>query len=347
MPLLSVEGLSVDYTLRRGAVKAVHDVSFDIEKAENLGIIGESGCGKSTLAKAILRLLPSNGKIIGGRVLFENRDILQMNEKEVQKLRWKKISMIPQSAMNALDPVYRVGDQLAESVLAHQQMKSVDVKNRVSQLFRLVGLDSKRVNQYPHQYSGGMKQRAIIAMALSLDPSLIILDEPTTALDVILQNQILNDIRSLRSKIGGSMLVITHDVSVIAATCNKAAVMYAGEIVERGTTKDIFKDPYHPYTLALKNAFPVLSDIGERLVSIPGSPPELIEPPPGCRFAERCAFATASCRVTLQIPVEVKKDHYVSCSELDRVQNMVRETSAKEILRVYAAERYKQASFAA
>jgi oligopeptide/dipeptide ABC transporter ATP-binding protein len=336
MPLLSLQELKVNYRLRRGVVQAVDNVSFDVMKGENLGLLGESGCGKSTIAKAILRLLPPNGKIVGGRILFENRDIVQMKEKEVRDIRWNKISMIPQSAMNALDPVYRIYDQIAESIQIHRKLSRRDLRSRASELFRLVGLDTKRLIQYPHQYSGGMKQRAIIAMALSLDPSLVILDEPTTALDVILQNQILNEIRFLRSKIGGSMLIITHDVSVIAATCNKAAVMYAGQMVEQGTTEDIFKNPHHPYTLALKSAFPDLTNVSERLIAIPGAPPELIEPPAGCRFADRCVFAKTVCRETKQQLVKIEGSHQVACSELDRVHRMVEEKGIEEILKAYS-----------
>jgi oligopeptide/dipeptide ABC transporter ATP-binding protein len=242
-----------------------------------------------------------------------------MREEEIRKIRWKEISMISQSAMNALDPVYRVGDQIVEAIRAHEPVDRATALERAAGLFEVVGLERKRLRDYPHQLSGGMRQRSIIAMALALNPSLIIADEPTTALDVIVQDQILQQIKELRREWGSAMIFITHDISVIAETCDAVAVMYAGKIMEYGGTVRIFKEAYHPYTLGLQNAFPSIDAHQPQLISIPGFPPSLIDPPEGCRFRPRCPFGAERC---LDEPpaLEVQPGHRVACHFPNRVE---------------------------
>ncbi|MCD8510729.1 MAG: ABC transporter ATP-binding protein [Bacillus sp. (in: Bacteria)] len=320
MALLEVKDLDIDYVTEKGPLKAVSDISFTLEEGERLGLVGESGCGKTTLAKSLMRLLPSNGVIPKGELIFKGEDLVKKSNEEIRKLRWKEISMIAQSAMNALDPVYRVGDQIVEAIQAHTTMSDSDAMSRAGELFELVGLEKKRLRDYPHQMSGGMKQRAIIAMALSLNPSLVIADEPTTALDVVVQDRILNQIIQIQKEINSSMVFITHDISVVSETCNTIIVMYGGKMMEKSSTRNFFKEPYHPYSLGLQNAFPSIMDIGEELISIPGSPPDLLNPPKGCRFAERCPFATDKCREEDPALVEVSEEHFVACHYTEEVE---------------------------
>ncbi|HPU78452.1 MAG TPA: ABC transporter ATP-binding protein [Thermosynergistes sp.] len=327
--ILSVKDLKIHYATKRGLLKAVDGVTFSVAKSQNLGLVGESGCGKTTAAKSILRLLPKNASIAGGEILLKGRDLTKLPLEEIRKLRWQEVSMIPQSAMNALDPVYTVGEQIVEAIKAHSHVTHKEAMERVNYLFDLVGINPERINDYPHQFSGGMKQRVTIAMALALNPSLILADEPTTALDVIVQAQILKRIRELQEAIGSSMIMVTHDMSVISETCDHVAVMYAGKVVESGPIKAIFEEACHPYTLGLRNAFPSIFGEAKRLISIPGTPPNLISPPPGCLFRPRCPFAVEICSVQEPAMVEVSLGHRVACHRIDKVDE-IREMAAME-----------------
>ncbi|MFB6188573.1 MAG: ABC transporter ATP-binding protein [Halapricum sp.] len=324
MAMLEVEDLEVYYETERGAVKAVDGVSFQIEEGENIGIVGESGCGKSTLAKAIIGILPKNGYINGGSIRFHGEDLTDAPEKRRRELRWDDISMIAQSAMNALDPVYTIREQILEAIEAHHpKMGRTEAQERIDEMFDLVGLDRERQTDYPHQFSGGMRQRAMIAMSLVLEPSLILADEPTTALDVIMQDQILKRINSIQRETNASMMVITHDVAVVAETCDRVIVMYAGEVAEEGPSEDIFERPYHPYTIGLKSAFPNIQKSNQDLVSIGGHPPDLHDPPTGCRFADRCPLATREC--VEEDPPEVKVAGLRSyCHHVDEIDSRLR-----------------------
>ncbi len=286
--LLEVRGLKTYFTISQGQVKAVDGVSFWVEKGESIGLVGESGCGKTTTALSVIKLLPPEGDIIDGTIMFDGRDITKMDEKELLSFRWKEISMIFQGAMNALNPVQRVCDQIVEAILIHEDIPKSRAMERVRELFELVELDTNLMRNYPHEFSGGMRQRAIIAMALACNPKMIIGDEPTTALDVMVQAQIIDLINSLRKKLKMSMIMITHDLSIITETCDKIAVMYAGKIVETGTTDTVVRGHLHPYTEKLISAFPNIYAERRMVDSIPGNPPDLFNPPPGCRFSARC-----------------------------------------------------------
>lgn len=330
MALLEVNNLNIDYITENGTLEAVTDISFKLEEGERLGLVGESGCGKTTLAKALMRLLPDNGVISNGEIIFKGEDLVDKTKEEIRQLRWKEISMIAQSSMNSLNPVYRVGDQIVEAIQAHTPATRAEAIKRSEELFIMVGLERKRLQSYPHQMSGGMKQRAIIAMALALEPSLVIADEPTTALDVIMQDRILNQIIQLQQEVNSSMVFITHDISVVSETCNTIIVMYGGRIMEKASTRNFFKNPFHPYTLGLQNAFPSIVDIGDELISIPGSPPDLLYPEPGCRFQERCPFATDLCRSEMPPLTEVAEDHLVACHYTDQVEQFREDTKKGE-----------------
>ncbi len=320
MALIEINNLQINYELKKGELKAVEDVSFVIPEGKNLGLVGESGCGKTTAAKSILRLLPENGRIAKGKIKYKGIDLASLSEEEMRKYRWKEISMISQSAMNALNPVYRVGDQIIEAITNHEKVSKKEARSRAVDLFDIVGLEAKRLQAFPHEMSGGMRQRAIIAMALALDPGLIIADEPTTALDVVVQDKILSKIMEIQQTHKSSMVFITHDISVVAETCDRVCVMYAGKIMEYGTARDIFKDARHPYTMGLQNAFPSVKLTQMELISIPGYPPDLINPPLGCRFAERCPFATEICNTEQPSMTEIKEDHFAYCHHVDKYQ---------------------------
>lgn len=326
MTLLEVNDLRVHYETSEGPVQAVDGVTFSIDKGENLGIVGESGCGKTTLADAILGILEDNGYVAGGEILFRGEDLTEMSGAERRRIMWDEISMIPQSAMNALDPVYTMRDQIAESIFAHRTVSNKEASARVDELFDLVGLDPERADDYPHQFSGGMRQRAMIAMALALEPALILADEPTTALDVIMQDQILKRISALQDEINSSMMIITHDVSVVAETCDRVVVMYAGKVAEEGPAETIFDKPYHPYSVGLKGAFPNIRKPNQDLVSIPGHPPELVNPPTGCRFADRCPLATDVC-YNEDPPEMTTNDLRTFCHHTDQIDSGFRERS--------------------
>ena len=329
-PLLAVEDAVVTYSTSSGDLTAVDGISFTVGEDEIFGLVGESGCGKSTVAQAILSLLPSNGQIVSGSVRFRGIDLTELSKRELDALRWENLSLISQGAMNALNPVHPISSQIVEAIKAHRDVSTADARERVAELFEVVGLDPDRMDDYPHQYSGGMKQRAYIAMSLALDPDLIIADEPTTALDVIVQDQILKRLKELRDELGISVIIISHDISVIAETCNRLGVMYSGKLMEYGNLKEIFARPYNPYTLGLQNAFPTLRGDQSDLISIPGSPPDIASLPDGCRFMERCPFATAEC-TSDHPPLEtVADDHASACYHHDDIEEMRKEAQHRE-----------------
>ena len=303
-PLLVVENLRTYFTLSSGTVKAVDGVSFVLHDGEALGIAGESGCGKTTTALSLLRLLPSNAKVVGGSVKLFGIDLAQKSENALRRYRWREISVIFQGAMNALNPVRRVGDQVAEPIVERLGLPKAEANRRARELLELVGIARDRAADYPHQLSGGMRQRAMIAMALACDPAIVIGDEPTTALDVMVQAQILELLERLREQLGLSLILITHDLSVIAETCDRVMVMYAGRVAEEGPVRTVFSGPRHPYTQMLLAAIPNLESDKRLLGTIPGSPPDLRTPPPGCRFHPRCPLAMEVCREI--VPEEVR-----------------------------------------
>ncbi len=319
--LLDVRGLTTYFKLGVGDVKAVQDVSFMVKPGESLGLAGESGCGKTTAALSILKLLPENGRVVSGDVLFDGRNLAKRTEYGMSKIRWKEISIIFQGAMNALNPVRETGKQIAEPIVLHEGISEKQAMVRARELFDLVGINPKRVMDFPHQLSGGMRQRAMIAMALACNPKLVIGDEPTTALDVMVQAQILELIERLRKELDLSFLLISHDLSVMAETCDKGVVMYAGEVVESGTTNDIFNNATHPYTRQLIKAFPNIHEKREMVSSIKGDPPNLISPPPGCSFEPRCDVRIESCKTEHPGLTEVELGHFVRCTHVRSFRN--------------------------
>ena len=297
MPLLDVQNVKMYYELVGNRyVKAVDDVSFSLSKGSSLGVVGESGCGKSSLAITIMRLLPMNAKILDGGVTLEGKKIFDMPEAALRReIRWKRISMVFQGAMNVLNPVRKIGDQMAEAITAHDGMPRKELKAKCKELLSVVGIDPSRINNYPHEFSGGMRQRTVIATALALDPDVLIADEPTTALDLVVQAQILKLLKELKEKLGLSLILISHDVSIISEMSDNVAVMYAGRIVEYGEAGNIFLDPQHPYTVSLLAAVPSVKGKRQRLQSIRGVPPNLANLPEGCKFAPRCDYAKPDC----------------------------------------------------
>ena len=321
--MLSVENLSVVYEVGDTEVYALQNVSFEVLPHENLGIVGESGCGKTSLIKALLRLLPRNGRVSGGSVLFDGKDLLTLTASEMRKIRWKRISFVTQAAMNALNPVLTVKRQMTEAIMTHTP--AIDHNTAVEsaeRLFKLVGLNPNRLANYPHQFSGGMKQRAVIAMALALNPDIIVADEPTTALDVIVQAQILEKLLELHQGTNNSLILVTHDMSVVAQICTRVIVMYGGKIMENGSVEDIFYTPYHPYTMGLRNAFPNLIGPKQLLISIPGTPPSLRAKSHGCIFADRCPFAIGECQETTPPLHQVAPNHWAACHLTDNAGQM-------------------------
>ncbi len=303
-PLLVVEGLSTHFRLGDATVHAVDDVSFTLDDGEALGIAGESGCGKTTTALSLLRLLPANAEVVAGSVKLFGIDLRTKSENAIRRYRWREISIIFQGAMNALNPVQRVGEQVAEPIEQRLGVPRAQARLRSRELLELVGIPAARARAYPHELSGGMRQRAMIAMALACDPAVIIGDEPTTALDVMVQAQILELLEDLRAKLGLSLILITHDLSVLAETCDRVMIMYAGRVAEEGPVATVFAAPRHPYTQMLLRAFPDVHSGRRDLGTIPGLPPDLRTPPPGCRFHPRCPAAMDACRT--DVPVEVR-----------------------------------------
>ena len=295
-PLLVVEDLRTYFQLGDATVKAVDGVSFRLDHGQALGIAGESGCGKTTTALSLMRILPANARIMEGSVRLMGIDLVGKSENAMRRYRWREISIVFQGAMNALNPVRRVRDQIAEPIEERLGVAKAEARTRAGDLLELVGIPRKRGRAYPHELSGGMRQRAMIAMALACDPAIVIGDEPTTALDVMVQAQILELLESLRHKLGLSLILITHDLSVIAETCDRVMVMYAGKVAEEGPVGEVFRRPRHPYTQKLLSAFPNIASDRRTLDVIPGAPPDLRDPPPGCRFEPRCPFAMPVCR---------------------------------------------------
>ena len=310
--VLAVEDLTMHYITRSGAVRAVDGVSFSVERGQSLGLVGESGCGKSSIAITLLKLLPDNARLLSGSITLNGVDLVPLGEDQMRAYRWDRISMVFQAAMNSLDPVYRVGDQIVEALEAHYSSAHQDAVERVRELFDLVSLDPSFIPRYPHEYSGGMKQRAIIAMALACEPDLMIADEPTTALDVIVQDRILREMQNIQRSLDMSMIYISHDMAVIAEVSDVVGVMYAGKIVEFGPTADVYARPIHPYTRALMSAFPSVKGEKHELMTLPGEPPDLLDPPSGCRFHPRCAYATDECRTSTP-PIVRRGTHWAAC----------------------------------
>jgi oligopeptide/dipeptide ABC transporter, ATP-binding protein, C-terminal domain len=312
--LLNINNLTLHYYTKNLEISAVDDVSIYVEKGKVLGIAGESGSGKSTLAKAIFKILPSSAKILKGEIIFDGKNILDMDEKTFSKeIRWKRISYIPQVSMNSLDPVYKIKYQLLETIFVHEDVSRAEALERIEKLITSVGLPLEILNKYPHELSGGQKQRVMIAMALLLNPDLVIADEPTTALDVIIQAQIISLLKNIQQEKKLSMVFITHDLSLLAQVSDMIAIMYAGRIVEFGSVEDIYYNPKHPYTKLLLKSVPNIKDRKRKLESIPGEVPDLANPPKGCRFHPRCPLAQDICRKETPSPIRVGPNHYVSC----------------------------------
>lgn len=312
--MVEIKGLKTSYFIPDGTVKAIDGVSLKLERGHALGLVGESGCGKTTVALSILKLLPANARIVEGEIMLDGENLVAKTEEEMNKIRWKRISLVFQGAMNALNPVFKVGDQIGEAIMTHNKsLTKNEAVKRTRELLELVGVDHSRAQDYPHEFSGGMKQRAVIAMALSCDPDVLVADEPTTALDVITQGRILALIRELQAKLGLSLVVITHDLSLPAEICTEIAIMYAGKIVEFGKTNVIYDEPMHPYTNALLGAFPSILGPIRKMETLPGFPPDLRNPPSGCRLFARCPYAEDRCKAREPELVEVKAGHFVAC----------------------------------
>ena len=315
--LLEVKNLEVQYKTDKAIVRAVNGISLTLDRGETIGLVGETGAGKTTTALSLLRLLPEvTGRIPNGEIIFDGKDILKLSEEEMRHIRGDKISMIFQDPMTALNPVYTVGEQIHEAIALHSgaRKSKEEIEKRVDEVLKLVGIPPERKGEYPHQFSGGMKQRVVIAMALSCEPELLLADEPTTALDVTIQAQVLMMMRELRDRLGTAMIMITHDLGIVAQTCDKVAIMYAGEIIESGTAEDVFNSgKRHPYTEGLFGSIPDLTEESERLKPIPGLMPDPANLPSGCKFADRCQHATDACR-SQEIPLyEVGEGHYSRC----------------------------------
>ena len=320
--ILEIENLKTHYQTEKGVVKANDGISLSIAENEVVGLAGESGCGKSTLIRTLIRLVPKSARVTADKMAFKGQDILSMPEKDFrEKILWQGIGLVPQSAMNALNPVYRVGDQCIEAIEAHTDYTKAECEQIVKKLFDAVGLQAGMMKAYPHEFSGGMRQRSMIAMSLVLNPALVIMDEPTTGLDVLVQERILRNIKEIRkmSESSVSILLITHDISVIAEMSNRIGIMYAGRLMEFAESMALFNEPYHPYTLGLKNAFPSIQALDRELISIPGSPPSLLGDLPGCLFAYRCPFAIPECEEERPPDLEIKPGHFVHCIRTDHV----------------------------
>ena len=315
-PLLQVKNLSTSFNVDAGEVRAVNGISFNLDRGRVLGIVGESGSGKSVTAYSIMRILVEPGKITGGEILFNGEDVTRFSERQMREFRGKKVSIIFQDPMTSLNPVYTIGNQLREAILLHTDRNRAEANARALEMLRLVGVNEpeKRLKQYPHELSGGMRQRVMIAMALACEPDILIADEPTTALDVTIQAQILELMQELQKKLGMAIIMITHDLGVVASMCERIAVMYAGRIVEYGTTEDIFYNPKHQYTRGLIRSIPRIdTKEHERLVPIEGTPVDLLNPPAGCPFAPRCEACMKICLREMPPVTNFDEVHYTQC----------------------------------
>jgi len=320
--LLDVRGLKVEYLTDKGPVRAVNGVSFSIKSGEIFGLAGESGCGKSTIAHSILRVLRPPAVITGGQVLYKGMDVLEMGEEDsqgsdkatmpIESFRWSEVSMVFQSSMNSLNPVIRISDQIMDVIIKHKQVTKTQARKKAVELMDFVNIERERLDAYPHELSGGMRQRAVIAIALALEPSLLIMDEPTTALDVVVQKDILQQIEKLKEELGFSILFITHDLSLMVELSDRIGIMYAGEIIEMAPSREIFNDPVHPYTQGLLTSFPSITGGKKKLIGIPGSPPNLLSPPSGCRFHPRCTHCDPIETEIAPKLQEVRPGHWVA-----------------------------------
>lgn len=331
--LLDVSGLKTSFNTKFGEVQAVRGVSFQLTKGEVVGVVGESGCGKSITMMSIMRLLDKNGIIKDGRIFFEGKDISKITEKEMSKIRGNDIAMIFQDPMTSLNPLITIGNQIIEPLIIHEKLSKKEAFKKGVELLRLVNIPNpeKRMKQYPHEFSGGMRQRAMIAMALSCNPKLIIADEPTTALDVTIQAQIVEIMKNIKNKLGTSIIFITHDLGVVADICDRVNVMYGGLIIEKGGINDIFDNPKHPYTWGLLDSVPSVQKERKRLKPIEGQPPDLLKPPKGCPFYARCKFAMNICREKMPEFYEVSKKHKVSCWLSDEKAPKVIRARSREV----------------
>ncbi|HEX7084667.1 MAG TPA: ABC transporter ATP-binding protein [Gaiellaceae bacterium] len=320
-PLVRLEQLVVEYASPDRVVRAVDGIDLEIRRGEIVGLAGESGCGKSTVANALMQILRPPARLAGGRILFDGRDLTGCSVEELRRFRWRNVSMVFQSAMNALNPVMRVGEQFVDAMRAHERISKRAALARAGELLELVGIDRRRLRAYPHELSGGMRQRVIIGIALSLRPELVIMDEPTTALDVVVQREILQQVQDLQRELGFAVLFITHDLSLLLELAHRVAIMYAGEVVETTSAERLYAQPRHPYTQGLMSSFPPLTGPLETLVGIPGSPPDLAAPPSGCRFHPRCPHCTPAIGAALYARQheerprlrEIAPGHQVAC----------------------------------
>ncbi|HHV03574.1 MAG TPA: ABC transporter ATP-binding protein [Bacteroidales bacterium] len=312
--ILEIRNLRVSYETEDGTVEALNGIDLDLDEGVTLGIVGETGAGKTTLAKSIMRIIPTPpGHIESGTILYKNKDILGMTSSEIRKVRGEQVSMIFQDPMTSLNPIMIVGDQIAEAIKTHMHVSSAKATKKASEMMELVGIDPVRMSDYPHQFSGGMKQRVVIAMALACNPKVLIADEPTTALDVTIQAQVLEMMNELKKKFNMATILITHDLGIVAQTCEKAAVIYAGEIVEYGTVHEIFKNMRHPYTIGLMNSIPKIGIEENRLNPIDGLMPDPMNLPKGCNFWPRCKLATEKCKHESPAVTHIDGEHFVRC----------------------------------
>jgi peptide/nickel transport system ATP-binding protein len=319
--LLNVDDIVMHYSTKEGDVMAVDNVTFQLANGEALGLVGESGCGKTSVALTLLGLLPDNARILSGDIQLDGESIVGLTEEQMRRRRWRDIAMVFQGAMNSWNPVYKVGDQIREALRLHwpETLTYTQETERIGQLFELVGLNPRMADRYPHEFSGGMRQRAVIAMALSCNPKLIIADEPTTALDVIVQDQILKELKNIQAELGMSIIYISHDIAVIAEVTDRMGVMYAGKLVEIGDTVEVFHRPRHPYSFLLLSSTPSITGPRRVLAPLEGEPPNLLKPPSGCRFHPRCPFATEQCTREEPSLVDIGGGHQVSCWNWEEV----------------------------
>jgi peptide/nickel transport system ATP-binding protein len=314
MPLLEVDSLTVEYRTRRGKIRAINNLSFTLEKGETLGLVGESGSGKSTLGLSIIRLVPPPGVIVNGHIKIDGTDIFGLSKEEIRSLRGKKIGLVFQDPMTSLNPVKKVGAHFVELICTHEpEISKREALERAEKALNDVGILPERINDYPHQFSGGMQQRIMIALAIALHPDLVIADEPTTALDVIVQAKILDLLKKLRDMYGMALILITHDLSIVLERCDKILVMYAGSLVEYASSGELHRNPMHPYTRGLLRSIPNIELSEQKLEAIPGMPPNLLDLPKGCRFSSRCSFASKKCWVEEPSIIESSPGHFVRC----------------------------------